>query len=196
MRFRTGELIVGVRIPQKLPKPEMSIRTRSVALTKLKRGRRGLNAKDNKTRAQAMPSLAETRDAQRRTRGQASITPSASSTPAEVLRGARLPALQAPCVPPRRWRAAKPSGAHQHAHPACRDPGGSPGGSAACAVPCPRASERSPVKVWPAVRAVVQSAVATSQFCEACLRAATRALRWSRARVRPHKLSGVWLAFG
>ena len=44
MRFRTGELIVGVRIPQKLPKPEMSICTRSVALTKLKRGRRGLNA--------------------------------------------------------------------------------------------------------------------------------------------------------
>ena len=70
MRFRTGDLIGGVRIPQKLPKPEMSIRTRSVALTKLKRGRRGLNAKDNKTRAQAMPSLAETRDAQRRTRGQ------------------------------------------------------------------------------------------------------------------------------
>jgi hypothetical protein len=29
----------------------------------------------------------------------ASITPSASSTPAEGLRGARLPALQAPCVP-------------------------------------------------------------------------------------------------
>ncbi len=78
MRFRTGELIGGVRIPQKLPKPEMSIRTRSVAcvclllqdllqscarggggewrtcamrydVTKLKRGRRGLNAKDNKT---------------------------------------------------------------------------------------------------------------------------------------------------
>ena len=44
MRFRTGELIGGVRIPQKLPKPEMSICTRSVALTKLKRGRRGLNA--------------------------------------------------------------------------------------------------------------------------------------------------------
>ncbi len=44
MRFRTGDLIGGVRIPQKLPKPEMSIRTRSVALTKLKRGRRGLNA--------------------------------------------------------------------------------------------------------------------------------------------------------
>ena len=43
MRFRTGELIGGVRIPQKLPKPEMSICTRSVALTKLKRGRRGLN---------------------------------------------------------------------------------------------------------------------------------------------------------
>ena len=71
MRF--GELISGVRIPQKLPKPEMSIRTRSVALTKLKRGRRGLNAKDNKTRAQAMPSLAETRDAQRRTRGQGGL---------------------------------------------------------------------------------------------------------------------------
>ena len=49
-------------------------------------------------------------------------------------------------------------------------------------------------KVWPAVRAVVQAAVATSQFCEACLRAATRALRWSRARVRPHKLSGRCLA--
>ena len=73
MRFRTGELIGGVRIPQKLPKPEMSICTRSVALTKLKRGRRGLNAKDNKTRAQAMPSLAETRDAQRRTRGQGGL---------------------------------------------------------------------------------------------------------------------------
>ena len=54
----------------------------------------------------------------------------------------RLPALQAPCVPPGRWRAAKPSGAHQHAHPACRDPGG----RAACAAPCPRTSERSPVK--------------------------------------------------
>ena len=38
----------------------------------------------------------------------ASITPSASSTPAE--------GLAAPCVPPRRWRAAKPSGALQHAH--------------------------------------------------------------------------------
>jgi hypothetical protein len=49
-------------------------------------------------------------------------------------------------------------------------------------------------KVWPAVRAVVQAAVATSQFCEACLRAATRALRWSRARVRPHKMSGRCLA--
>jgi hypothetical protein len=34
-------------------------------------------------------------------------------------------------------------------------------------------------KVWPAVRAVVQAAAATSQFCEACLRAATCALRWS-----------------
>jgi hypothetical protein len=50
--------------------------------------------------------------------------------------------VAAPCVPPRRLRAAKPSGAHQHAHPARRDPGG----SAACAPPCPRASERSPVK--------------------------------------------------
>ena len=50
--------------------------------------------------------------------------------------------VAAPCVPPRRLRAAKPSGAHQHAHPACRDPGG----SAACAAPCPRTSERSPVK--------------------------------------------------
>ena len=49
-------------------------------------------------------------------------------------------------------------------------------------------------KVWPAVRAVVQAAVATSQFCESCLRAATRALRWSRARVRPHKMSGRCLA--
>ncbi len=42
----------------------------------------------------------QTRDAQRRTRGHvASINPSASSTPAEGLRGARLPALQAPCAP-------------------------------------------------------------------------------------------------
>ena len=50
-------------------------------------------------------------------------------------------------------------------------------------------------KVWPAVRAVVQAAVATSQFCEDCLRAATRALRWSRARVKPHKISGRCLAY-
>jgi hypothetical protein len=51
-------------------------------------------------------------------------------------------------------------------------------------------------KVWPAVRAVVQAAVATSQFCEACLRAATRA-RWSRnALDRTKCQAGVWLAFG
>ncbi len=84
------------------------------------------------------------RRARARRTGVASITPSASSTPAEGLRGARLPVLQAPCVPPRRWRQAKPSGAHQHAHPACRDPGG----SAACASPCPRASERLQQQQW------------------------------------------------
>ncbi len=40
-------------------------------------------------------------------------------------------------------------------------------------------------------RGVVQTAVATSQFC---VWAATRALRWSRERVRPHKMSGRCLA--
>jgi hypothetical protein len=40
------------------------------------------------------------------------------------------------------WRAAKQSGARQHAHPARSHPGG----SAACAA-CPRASGRSPVKL-------------------------------------------------
>ncbi len=50
--------------------------------------------------------------------------------------------VAAPCVPPRLLPAAKPSGAHQHTHPATSHPGG----SAACAAPCPRASERSPVK--------------------------------------------------
>ena len=193
MSIRTGELIGGVRITQKLPKPEMSIRTRSVALTKLKRGRRGLNAKDNKTRAQAMPSLAETRDAQRRTRGVASITPSASSTPAEVLRGARLPALQAPCVPPRRWRAAKPSGAHQHAHPACRDPGG----SAACAVPCPRASERSPVKFGRQCAQWCNLPWRPRNFARpACGPRRVRCGGRAHALDRTNCQAGVWLAFG
>jgi hypothetical protein len=44
MTICTGEVIGGVRVSQKLPKPEMTICTRSVALTKLMRGRQGLNA--------------------------------------------------------------------------------------------------------------------------------------------------------
>jgi hypothetical protein len=48
----------------------MTICTRSVALTKLKRGRRGLNAFPGKAQQDpAMPSLAETHAAQRRMRG-------------------------------------------------------------------------------------------------------------------------------
>jgi hypothetical protein len=54
-----------------------------------------------------------------------------------------------------------------------------PGGSAAaCAAPCPRASERSPVK-FAQVRAVMQAAVATSRFYAPCFRGAVRALRSS-----------------
>jgi hypothetical protein len=121
----------------------------------------------------------------------ASITPSASSTPAEVLRGARLPALQAPCVPPRRWRAAKPSGAHQHAHPACRDPGG----SAACAVPCPRASERSPVKFGRRCAQWCKLPWRPRNFARpACGPRRVRCGGRSRARVRPHKMSVRCLA--
>jgi hypothetical protein len=70
MTICTGEVIGGVRVSQKLPKPEMTICTRSVALTKLKRGRRGLNAFPGKAQQDpAMPSLAETHAAQRRMRG-------------------------------------------------------------------------------------------------------------------------------
>jgi len=54
-------------------KPEMTICTRSVALTKLKRERRGLNAfpgnAQQDPRIAAMPSLAETQAEQRRARG-------------------------------------------------------------------------------------------------------------------------------
>jgi hypothetical protein len=50
-------------------------------------------------------------------------------------------------------------------------------------------------KVRPAVRAVMQAAVATSRFYAPCFRAAARALWWLRARVRPHKMSGRWPSF-
>ena len=83
----------------------------------------------------------------------ASITPSASPTPAEGLRGARVPALQHPACPldacARRNRQVR---SVRSAMPACF---GAVAG-----------------KVWPAVRAVGQAAVATSRFCEPCFRGA------------------------
>ncbi len=64
--------------------------------------------------------------------------------------------------------AAKPSGAHQHAHPAPSHPGG----SAACAAPMPACFGAVAGKVWPAMRVVRKAAVATSRFCEPCFRGA------------------------
>ena len=101
--------------------------------------------------------------------------------------------VAAPCVPPRRLRAAKPSGAHQHAHPARSHPGG----SAACEAPCPRASERSPVKF---VRRCAQWATLPWRpiiFARPAFGALFRRCGgFVCALGRTKCQAGVWLAFG
>jgi hypothetical protein len=101
--------------------------------------------------------------------------------------------VAAPCMPPRRWRAAKLSGARQHAQSARI----LPGGSGACAAPKTRASEWSPVK-----------------FGQWCAHSCTRPWRprdFARPALGPRRVrcgglaralfrtkcqAGVWLAFG
>jgi len=90
-------------------------------------------------------------------------------------------------------RAAKPSGAHQHTHPARSHPGG----SAACAAPCLRASEWSPVKFG---RRCAQWATLPWRPRDFTRPAFGAPFRRCGGRVcaldRTKCQAGVWLAFG
>jgi hypothetical protein len=94
---------------------------------------------------------------------------------------------------PSTLREAKPSGAHQHATPARRDPGG----SVACAAPCPRASEGSPVKfgqrcAWWGKLLWRPRDFASSVFGARFRRCGGRVCALDRTKCQ----AGGWLAFG